>query len=87
MPDQQRVIRMMVVGQRNGSAEGYSVGTSGITQIEEVDLPGMFADIPYLRVWRGEAVVAEFCRHNIVGIYFNESTSTNQESKNAAVAA
>ncbi len=69
-PDQH--IRMIVVAHRGGSSEGYSVGLNGVTRIEPCDKPGMYCDIPYLRVWRGDVAVAEFCSHNIVGTYFEE---------------
>lgn len=48
----------------------YRVGHSGVTLIEAVTKPGLHADIPYVRVWKGDVCEAEFCQHNIVGVYF-----------------
>jgi hypothetical protein len=48
----------------------YTVGRNGVTRIEPTTKSGMHADIPYLRVWKGDVCEAEFCQHNIVGVYF-----------------
>lgn len=48
----------------------YEVGKAGVTRIEAATKSGMHADIPYVRVWAGEEAIAEFCQHNIVGVYF-----------------
>jgi len=45
----------------------------GITRIEACTKSGMHANIPYVRVWKGDVAVAEFCQHQIVGVYFKES--------------
>lgn len=49
---------------------GFTVGADGITSIEACTKSGMHANIPYVRVWRGDVAVAEFCQHQIVGVYF-----------------
>lgn len=51
-------------------AEVHRVGGNGVTRIEACTKSGMHADIPYVRVWSGDVAVAEFCQHNIVGVYF-----------------
>lgn len=48
----------------------YSVGSSGVTRIEACTKSGLRAYIPYVRVWAGDVCLAEFCQHNIVGVYF-----------------
>lgn len=48
----------------------YRVGFSGVTRIEATTKSGMHANIPYVRVWAGDVCLAEFCQHNIVGVYF-----------------
>lgn len=48
----------------------FSVGYGGVTRIEACTKSGMHANIPYVRVWAGDVAVAEFCQHNIVGVYF-----------------
>lgn len=49
---------------------GYAVGRNGVTRIEACQKPGPHANLPYVRVWKGEVCEAEFCQHNIVGVYF-----------------
>lgn len=53
----------------------YTVGKDGITLIEPVTKSGMYANIPYLRVWATNICIAEFCQHNLTGIYFEEDKS------------
>ena len=48
----------------------YWVGRSGVTRIEAFTKSGMHANIPYVRVWIGEDATAEFCQHNIIGVFF-----------------
>lgn len=56
------------------SAEtGYTVGRCGVTLIEAFTKSGLHTDIAYVRVWKGESPCAEFCQHNIVGVYFAEA--------------
>ena len=55
----------------------HRVGRNGVTSIEACTKSGMHADIPYVRVWEGDVCLAEFCQHNIVGVYFS-STPTSQ---------
>jgi len=50
--------------------ESYRVGYDGVTWIEACTKSGMHANIPYVRVWRGDVAVGEWCQHNIVGVYF-----------------
>jgi hypothetical protein len=52
---------------------GFTVGRNGVTRIEAFEKSGMHANIPYVRVWIGESAVAEFCQHQIVGVYFRQS--------------
>jgi len=53
----------------------YIVGLNDVTRIEACTKSGMYAGIPYVRVWAGDICVAEFCQHNIVGVYFGEVVS------------
>jgi hypothetical protein len=48
----------------------YTVGRREVTKIEACTKPGLHCDIPYVRVWKGDVCEAEFCQHNIVGVYF-----------------
>lgn len=48
----------------------YRVGDKGVTRIEACTKSGLHANVPYVRVWKGEVCEAEFCQHNIVGVYF-----------------
>ena len=52
---------------------GYRIGLNGVTRIEACTKSGLHADIPYVRVWKGDVCEAEFCQHNIVGVYFGEA--------------
>jgi len=49
---------------------GYDVGRNGVTRIEATFKPGLHANLPYVRVWAGDVCLAEFCQHNIVGVYY-----------------
>ena len=55
----------------------FTVGRNGVTRIEACTKSGMHADIPYVRVWKGDACAAEFCQHNIVGVYFAKPEEGN----------
>jgi hypothetical protein len=57
------------VGPEDGG-EYWTVGYGGVTRIEAFTKSGMHADIPYVRVWKGDEPHAEFCQHSIVGVYF-----------------
>lgn len=65
----------------NGMTENkYSVGRAGVTKIEEIMLPGLHCDIPHIRVWQGDEKVAEFCRHAIIGIWFQHSPAPQDDT-------
>lgn len=49
----------------------WEVGRNGVTRIEACEKSGQHSSIPYLRVWKGDDCVAEYCQHNIVGVYFD----------------
>jgi hypothetical protein len=49
---------------------GYVVGRNGVTHIEATFKSGLHANLPYVRVWKGDVCEAEFCQHNIIGVYF-----------------
>jgi hypothetical protein len=53
----------------------WTVGQNGVTRIEAFTKSGMYADIPYVRVWKGDSPAAEYCQHNIVGVYFKQPDS------------
>jgi hypothetical protein len=72
-PVKQPIKSVVIVdgGQHDGQptyAE-YSVGY-GCDRIEATTKSGMHADIPYIRVWQGDTAIAEFCQHNVAGVYF-----------------
>lgn len=48
----------------------YRVGHNDVTRIEACTKSGLHTNIPYVRVWKGDVCEAEFCQHNIVGVYF-----------------
>lgn len=51
----------------------YEVGRNGVTRIEACQKSGLHANLPYVRVWKEDVCEAEFCQHNIVGVYFGQS--------------
>lgn len=68
----QQPIRGIDLPSDNGRRRNYVVGRGDVTRIEAATKSGMHAYIPYIRVWKGEVCEAEFCQHNIVGVYFAE---------------
>lgn len=66
----QQPIREIDVYLSEEGATFYRVGKDGVTCIEACIKPGIYSNIPYVRVWKGEVCEAEFCQHNIVGVYF-----------------
>ena len=66
-----RAIEIDTIPEVQGS---YVVGRDGVTRIEATIKPGMYSNIPYVRVWKGDICEAELCQHNIVGVYFAEQS-------------
>ncbi len=52
-----------------GEVERYQIGTD-VTEIKETQREGQMSYIPYVEVWKGDKKFAEFCMHNIVGVYY-----------------
>lgn len=52
--------------------QGYAVGRDGVTRISRFARFGLHNEIPYVRVHRGDEVLAEFCLHNVIGIQMGE---------------
>lgn len=67
----QQPIREIDVYLSDEGSTFYRVGKDGVTRIEACTKSGLHADIPYVRVWKGDVCEAEFCQHNIVGTYFS----------------
>lgn len=63
-------INMIEIDTIPESQATFTVGRRGVTRIEACTKSGLHADIPYVRVWSGDECLAEFCQHNIVGVYF-----------------
>lgn len=68
-PIEQPILAVSVID-REDEQEYHRVGMHGVTRIEATTKSGMHADIPYVRVWRGDECAAEYCQHNIIGVYF-----------------
>lgn len=68
-PIQQPIREIDVFLSEDGSTF-YRVGKDEVTRIEACQKSGLHADIPYVRVWKGDVCEAEFCQHTIVGVYF-----------------
>lgn len=57
----------------DGSDITYTVGgITGVTEINEIEKSGMYSNIPYIQVLKGENVIAELCQHNIESVHFYE---------------
>lgn len=72
-PVNQPIKTVVVCMDGPNDVERWMIGVGGVTRIEATTKSGMHADIPYLRVWKGDVAVAEYCQHNVIGIEFNES--------------
>lgn len=68
-------VREIIVWMPNYPAQqiAYRIGDCDITRIEIVNKEGMYSYIPYVRVWQGDKLFAEFCQHNLVGVWFEVS--------------
>ena len=53
------------------SFASFSVG-SNCTRIEATFKSGLYSNIPYIRVWRDDVALAEFCQHTLSGVYFSD---------------
>jgi hypothetical protein len=69
--ENQPVKRLVVKTLDDGSDISYTVGgQSGVTRIEQCEKSGMYSNLPYLRVYIGDEVIAELCQHNIESVHF-----------------
>lgn len=72
----QQQIRVAIIRPDGPSdSEMWIVGHGGVTRIEATTKSGMHADIPYIRIWKGDVAAAEYCQHNIIGIEFDDSAA------------
>jgi hypothetical protein len=56
--------------ERSVGGISWTVGNDGITCIEAIVKNGEYCSIPYVRVWRGEHPVAEYCQHALREVRF-----------------
>lgn len=56
----------------------WCVGFDGVTHIEATMKNGEYAHIPYLRVWRGDVAVAEYCQHAVMEVQFEEAPTDDR---------
>lgn len=75
----EQIIKTIVVSEFEYGRESYQVGAQGVTRIEACTKSGMYANIPYVRVWAGETAIAEFCQHNICGVYFEPASAQGEK--------
>lgn len=68
-------IDAMSMSETDDGSEYYRVGYKDVTRIELCVKPGMYCDIPYVRVWKGKQLHSEHCQHNIIGVYFAPATA------------
>lgn len=74
----QQPIREVDVYLSDEGSTFYRVGKDGVTRIEACQKSGLHANIPYVRVWAGDNCLAEFCQHNIVGVYFADPAKQSE---------
>ena len=48
----------------------FTVGVRGVTRIERTWKSSHYSNIAYVRVWILDSPLAEFCQHNLAGVYF-----------------
>jgi len=71
----QPIREIVVFTDADGDLLYYKVARQGVTRIEAITKPGLHCDIPYVQVWRGLECEAEFCQHNIIGVYYDPAVS------------
>lgn len=89
----QRIIAVQVSADHGGQhGRGYRIFGDGLdvaelrphlqpaTNIERVSKPGPYSDIPYIEVWNGDSLVAVFCQHSIVGVYYEQPKEENESA-------
>ena len=74
-PVKQEIAAVLVCQDGPNDAQTWVRGCLGVTRIEATTKSGMHADIPYIRVWKGDVAAAEYCQHNIIGIEFVEEAA------------
>lgn len=70
-PIDQPIREVQVYNDADNEPRFYRIGRIGVTRIEACTKSGMHANIPYIRVWKDDVCEAEFCQHNIIGVYFD----------------
>lgn len=68
-------VAVMWHGNNHEFCMGQRTDLGVITRIEACEKSGMYSNIPYVRVWCGEDCFAEYCQHNIIGVYFDRPTT------------
>ena len=74
MTDPQTTIKRIVIFGPIGESceeEWYQVGQNDVSEIRLSERCGSMAMIPYLEVWKNGKLHAEFCQHNIQGVYYD----------------
>lgn len=79
-PVNQPINQITIYDCGSGDAESYIVGYGDVTRIEATTKSGMHADIPYVRVWKGNVAFAEFCQHNILAVYFVQDVDEHKSA-------
>lgn len=68
---QSRRIQSVTVWTYETEAEAYRVGKDGVTAIVPILKNGEYCELPYVQVWKGEKLYAEFGQHKCEGVYFD----------------
>lgn len=62
--------RLLLTNHENVTNLEYEVGYGGITAIRIRPRNGEMAYIPYIELWKGDVLYAEFPQHKCAGVYF-----------------
>lgn len=69
-PIKSAITMIQIPRDENGNPGEFVLGKRGVTRIEACTKSGLHSDIPYVRVWRGDQAIAEFCQHHLSALYF-----------------
>lgn len=77
-PDNCMIRQVVVYGPvgEYGNSETYEVGYGSgkgktVTEIRPIMKSGPYCGIPYVQVWCEDHLYAEFCQHQVQGVYFD----------------
>lgn len=73
-PIEQQIIHLHISCDEGGNPMDYIVGMN-CSRIEACQKSGMYANIPYIRVYEGDVCLLEACQHNVGYIRFTKEAA------------